>query len=135
MCGGAVPCRLEMQVCFLAVDSLGSCRPYGLGTWSCLNVSVESCRYSMGPGESFGSVAGLFETNWIQVSVACARAGIHTHANTNIRTGNHPRTYMSVNPRTYARAHAQHARTCVRVHTRTQTVTYPHTHASMHSNT
>eukprot|EP00961_Rhodomonas_salina_P089669 1205979-Rhodomonas_salina.1 len=63
-------------MCFLAVDARGACprslpasARIGSGTRGCLSISVERCRYAMGPGQDLPHIAGLFETSWLQLFV------------------------------------------------------------------
>lgn len=58
---------LDMTICFLAVDARGECKTIGSATKRCLTVSVERCVYVMQAGESLKTVAGMFETSWLQL--------------------------------------------------------------------
>mmetsp|Transcript_67864 Transcript_67864/g.141502 ORF Transcript_67864/g.141502 Transcript_67864/m.141502 type:complete len:905 (-) Transcript_67864:79-2793(-) len=65
---------LEFSICFLAVDARGVCPKeaagedrIGSGTERCMHVSVYRCKYALNPGQELSHIAGLFETNWIQL--------------------------------------------------------------------
>lgn len=58
---------LELEVCFIAVDTRGSCRKIGDWTERCIKISVDRCRYSMQAGQDLTHVAGLFQLNWLQL--------------------------------------------------------------------
>uniref|UniRef100_A0A7S0YUI7 LysM domain-containing protein n=1 Tax=Hemiselmis tepida TaxID=464990 RepID=A0A7S0YUI7_9CRYP len=58
---------LGLSVCFVAADSRGLCKRVGSHTSRCVTVDVVRCRYAMRAGESLSSVAGMFETSWLQL--------------------------------------------------------------------
>jgi hypothetical protein len=65
---------LEFSLCFLAVDAPGVCpkdvagkNRIGSAMERCMLVTVHRCKYALNPGQELSHIAGLFETNWIQL--------------------------------------------------------------------
>jgi len=95
---------LGMEVCFVAADSRGQCKAVGAATTRCLTIDVVRCRYAMQMGESLRTVAGMFETSWLQLY-----AFNPTHTMADLPVGNTTVEIAVGHPYTFQRGETVHS--------------------------